>query len=164
LLLVGDGPEMGPIRRLADELGVAGRVVWTGAVPPRDVPAHVAAMDAAVVTARDAASFHYSPLKLREYMMCGKPVVVPAAGEMARALGEGRQALFYRPGNVPDLRRALLGLLDDPARAREIGAAGQRFAAAEGTWDAQLDRLLARLRELSAPPPEHRSRRYADST
>lgn len=148
LLLVGDGPEAGPIRRLAGELGVAGHVVWTGAVPPRDVPAHVAAMDAAVVTARDAASFHYSPLKLREYMMCGKPVVVPAAGEMTRTLRDGREAVFYRPGSVADLRRALLGLLDDPARAREIAAAGRRFAAAEGTWDAQLDRLLGALRAL----------------
>lgn len=150
LLLVGDGPEAAPVRRLAEELGVAEHVVWTGAVPPRDVPAHVAAMDVALVLARDAESFHYSPLKLREFMMCGKPVVVPAAGEMTRQLADGRDAVFYRPGSADDLARAMLRLRDHPERAAEIARAGHRFAAGGGTWEAQLERLLAALRALPA--------------
>ncbi len=67
LLLIGDGPERGAVEKQVAELGIADSVVFTGSVSHMAIASHVAAMDAAFVVARAAESFHYSPLKLREY-------------------------------------------------------------------------------------------------
>ena len=72
LLLVGDGPERPRIETLARAQNVT--AVFTGTVPHDELPLHLAAMDAALVVAGPDAPFHYSPLKLAEYLAAGLPV------------------------------------------------------------------------------------------
>ena len=116
LLLVGDGPERARIERLAHDLGVP--ATFTGTVPHHELPAYLAAMDAAVILAPRNEPFHYSPLKLAEYLAAGLPVVAPAAGQLARAAhrrrrrGGGAPPRCRRPG-----RRAA-------ATARRSGGTG----------------------------------------
>ena len=75
-------------------------VVMTGTVGYLEIPEHVAAMDVAVITDRGTGSFHYSPLKLREYMAAGKAVIAPRIGEMARWLADGEDAVLVESGDT----------------------------------------------------------------
>src|SRR5262249_9593928 len=75
LLLVGDGPERKPVEALAAGRGV--HVVSTGTVPQHDLHALISAMDVAVLLAGKGAEFHYSPLKLAEYLASGVAIVAP---------------------------------------------------------------------------------------
>lgn len=68
------------------------------------------------------------PVGVLEAMAFGLPVVATRVGGVAEALGPGA-GLLCEPGDVPALAQALLALLQDPARAAALGAAGRMRAA-----------------------------------
>jgi glycosyltransferase involved in cell wall biosynthesis len=141
LLLVGDGAERAHVERVVDEAGVRG-VVFAGAVGARAVPDLLGAMDVAVVSAREGEGFHYSPLKLREYLACGRAVVAPRLGEIPVFVDDGVHALLYEPGDAHDLAAKLRRLRDDPELRLRLGAAGRQLVVATATWDVRLAELL----------------------
>jgi glycosyltransferase involved in cell wall biosynthesis len=103
----------------------------------------VAAMDVAVVTALDAEAFHYSPQKMREYLACGRPVVAPRVGDIARTVTDRVDALLYDAGDTAGFTDRLVELHDDDALARDLGHAGRELMERSGTWDVRLEQLLA---------------------
>lgn len=142
LLLVGDGPERPRIEGLAAELGVQAR--FTGLVPHEELPRMLAAMDVGVVLGRPDESFHYSPLKLAEYLAAGLPVVAPRVPQLTDRLEDGHTAAFFRHGDVEALAAALRSLGGDPALRQRLAEAG-RSAATEWSWDHQVRRVRSAL-------------------
>jgi glycosyltransferase involved in cell wall biosynthesis len=100
-------------------------------------------MDVAVVSARPDAGFHYSPLKLREYMACGVPVVAPRLGEIPRTVHDGVDALLYPAGDTHVLADQVLRLHEDAALRAELATRGRELVLATATWDVRLEELLA---------------------
>jgi glycosyltransferase involved in cell wall biosynthesis len=143
LLLVGDGPERGRIERLARDLRVP--ATFTGTVPHDELPAYLAAMDVAVVLAPRGEPFHYSPLKLAEYMAAGLPVVAPASGQLAQRLTDGVDGVVVPPHDTAALGAALRRLRDDPEERVRLGKAAHAAAEAEWSWDHQVARVLDAL-------------------
>ena len=141
LLLVGDGNERPRLEGLAADLGV--RTVFTGTVPHREMPEHVAAMDIAVVSGSD--EFHYSPLKLSEYLAAGRAVVGPRVGHVERLLTDGRDGVLVPTGDGDAMADALASLLDDPAGRARMGQAGRETAVARCSWDQRVQLVLGRL-------------------
>lgn len=140
LLLVGDGPERARIEQLARELRV--RAVFTGTVPHDELPAYLAAMDVAALLAPRGEPFHYSPLKLAEYLAAGRPVVAPAIGQLAERLTHGVDALLVPPHDPGALGAALRGLRDAPEERARLGKAARATAEAEWSWDHQVRRVI----------------------
>ncbi len=103
LLLVGGGSQQASIKMLVHESGLGESVVFTGPVPASEVPAYVAAMDVPLVVARAGQGFHYSPLKLREFMSAGKATVAPRVGDVARTIADGESGVLYDPGDIDEL-------------------------------------------------------------
>jgi glycosyltransferase involved in cell wall biosynthesis len=144
LLLVGDGLERPRTERLAHELGLR-NVVFTGTVPYAEVVDHIAAMDVSLVLDRGEQGFHYSPLKLREYMACGKAVIGPRVGELPRVLGDGEEGVLIEPGDPEALAAAISILHDDPPRRQRLGSAARAKVEKEWSWDRQLERVFDAL-------------------
>ena len=119
--------------------------VFTGTVPHDELPRHLAAMDAALIVAAADAAFHYSPLKLAEYLAAGLPVVAPRLGQPAARLTDGIDAMLVDAGDVPAINAALRDLRDDPDRRAAIGRAARATAAATWSWDDQVRRVSAAL-------------------
>jgi glycosyltransferase involved in cell wall biosynthesis len=132
LTVVGDGPERGSLEALAASLGLAGRVRFTGALPPPQVAAILAKADVALFPAV-AEGFG---LAAAEALMQGVPVVACRDGGgvlgIVPEVGAGRHA---DPSDA-SIARAVAELLADGG-AREA-------ARAEGTtWRARLDPATA---------------------
>jgi glycosyltransferase involved in cell wall biosynthesis len=143
LLMVGDGPERPRIEQLARDNGV--HAVFTGTVAQVDLADHLAVMDAALVLAPVDAEFHYSPLKLAEYLAAGIPVVAPSVGQLRERLTDHLDALLVPPNDPERLVAAITELRDDPELARRIGRAGRAAAEARWSWDHQMRRVLDAL-------------------
>jgi glycosyltransferase involved in cell wall biosynthesis len=143
LLLVGDGPERRRIEELARSAGV--HVVCTGTVDHRELQGYLAAMDVALLLAVPGAAFHYSPLKLAEYLAAGIAVVAARAGELPEQLRDGTDALLVPPGDTPRLRTALLRLRDDPQERARLGEAGRTAAVERWSWDRSIRMVLDHL-------------------
>jgi glycosyltransferase involved in cell wall biosynthesis len=144
LLLVGDGPERAGIEARALDRGVT--LVCTGTVAHDDIPAHLAAMDVALVLAAADVPFHYSPLKLAEYLAAGLAVIAPRAGDLPKQLHDGVDAVLVRPGDPDELASALLRLQRDPGERIRLGNAARSAAAEHWSWDRSVEQVLAAAR------------------
>lgn len=142
LLLLGDGPERDAVEALAADRGVP--AVFTGTVDHRDLPAYLAAMDAGLVLASDG-GFHYSPLKLAEYLAAGLAVVAPDVEPVATRLTHDEEVLLVEPGDASSLRAALDSLRTDEDRRRRLGRAGCAAARDRLSWDHQVRRVVDAL-------------------
>lgn len=107
LLLVGDGPERPRVQERARELGARGLHRPGGHA---DLPRYLAAMDAAAV-APEHGAFHYSPLKLAEYLVAALPVVAPDVDTVASRLIHDHTLLV-----APDDDTTLRGRCPPPPR------------------------------------------------
>jgi phosphatidylinositol alpha-1,6-mannosyltransferase len=69
-----------------------------------------------------------------EAAACGKPVVAGTSGGAPETVQEGVTGHVVDPRSPADVARVLTGLLDDPARAAAMGAAGRRWVEQRWSW------------------------------
>jgi glycosyltransferase involved in cell wall biosynthesis len=120
VLVVGDGTRRAEAEALADALGVADRVHFTGW---RHDLAHVLrAVDVLALPSRWEA---FGIVNL-EAMAAAKPVVGFAVEGIPEVVVHGETGLLSPPGAVEDLARDLVRVLSDPDLAARLGAAGRR--------------------------------------
>jgi len=127
LILVGDGPLAGELRDLAASLGVDESVHFAG-YQPNSAP-YLQAFDVFALTSRSEGM----PQSVLEASACGIPVVASRVGGLPELIEHGRTGVLFDPGDQPGLESALMALLADPPRARELGAAGR--AKVESLYD-----------------------------
>ena len=149
LLLVGGGPDLPRLRRLAAEHGVADDVVLTGSVPWPELPAHYDAGDVFAMpcrTRRAGLEVEGLGIVFLEASATGLPVVAGRSGGSPDAVLDGRTGSVVDGRSVVEVTDAVAGLLADPDRARAMGRAGRDWVEREWRWDV----LAGRLRELLA--------------
>ncbi len=119
LLFVGGGALDTGIRQAVVAAGLSRHVTVMGFVP--DLPAAMAALDLALYAAIESDGMSRV---LFEYLATGKPVVASRVGVVPEVLEDGKTALLVPAGEAAALAEAIARLLDDPALARKLGAAG----------------------------------------
>jgi glycosyltransferase involved in cell wall biosynthesis len=123
-------PEVRRLRAIAEEVGVAERLVFAGSVPRADVPAWVRSADV-VLAVPWYEPFGITPL---EAMACGRPVVATAVGGLVDTVVDGITGDLVPPRDPGRLGAVLAALLADDDRRAAYGAAGVRRARARYRW------------------------------
>lgn len=144
LMMIGDGPTRLRTERLAADLGVQ-RAVFPGAVPHQVIADYLAALDIAVIPSHGPVAFHYSPLKLKEYLAAAKAVVAPAVGEIGRVLRHREDALLYSAGDEEEMSALIRSLVGDPHMRDSLGTRGRQTYDRMFTMAQQLDAVAERL-------------------
>jgi glycosyltransferase involved in cell wall biosynthesis len=146
-LVVGGGPERENLETLAAELGMqSGRdVIFTGAVPEEELPAHYALGDVYLHTGREE-SFGLSVI---EALSLGLPVVAVAEGGPCDTVQDGISG-YLVPPDTEALGNATATLLENPTRARQMGRAGASFVASHYSWTRGADTLLRVFEKIEA--------------
>lgn len=140
-LVVGDGPDRARLERLAGDLGVASSTRFVGEVEDDALAAWFRTCDVFVLPSREIRrSGHVEGFGIvfLEAGACGRAVVGGRSGGVVEAVDDGRTGLLVDPEDPDDLARALLVLLEDPAAARAMGAAGRRRVERSFTWERAL--------------------------
>jgi glycosyltransferase involved in cell wall biosynthesis len=119
--LVGAGAGEPQARRLAEELGLAARTRFLGALEPDQVWAAANRFAVAVLSSRSEAL----PNTVLEAMAAARPVVATAVGDVPALVRNGVTGFVVPPGDAVALAAAIAALLKDPARAAALGAAGR---------------------------------------
>jgi len=123
LLLVGDGVLRGEIENQIRILGLTGKVILTGLVPPDEVARYVGVMDClAHLSYREALS-----RALPQALAAGKPVVAYDFDGAEEVCLENVTGFVVRTGDTDAAARRLLQLAGDPALRRRLGQAGAAF-------------------------------------
>lgn len=109
------------LRRLIDDLGLKDSVVFCGF--REDMPAIFSALDIFVLTSRAEACGRV----LLEAMASGKPVVGTDAGGTPELVPDGAAGILIPPFKPEALSGALIQLLTDEKKSREMGLAARKW-------------------------------------
>lgn len=145
-LFVGDGPLRARLQARVAAEGLADRVVLHPQVPLEAVTPVLNASDLLLVPLKaDPVFATFIPSKLFDFLACRPPVLLGVAGEAAALLAESGGGLAAAPEDLASYRDAIARLRDDPAAARAMGEAGQRFVLPRFDRAAVMDGLVAAI-------------------
>ena len=120
LTVVGAGPDRGKLEQLASDLGIATRVEFTGSLENSRLPALYRTASVAVNTSL----VDNFPISLLEAMASGVPIVSTNVGGIPHLVQHELTALLVPPSQPVALANAVLRLLEEPALASRLRAAG----------------------------------------
>lgn len=129
VVLVGNGTRFEPIKQMVDEKALGGNFTFAGRVPLREVPRFINSSAICVAPFNTARckkggfgryGYYFAPLKMVEYMACGKPVVAADYPTIAGVLKKEEQ--LFAPGNAEALAERLECLLAGKTMQRQLGA------------------------------------------
>jgi len=119
LILFGDGAERSSIEHYVQEHGLESNVVLAGA--RLDAANLLSAFDFTVL----ASSQESFPNALMESMARGVPVIATRVGGVPELVRDGVDGILVEPGRPDQLAAAMLDLLGNADRRREMGAMGR---------------------------------------
>lgn len=143
LLIVGDGPQREQLETLARDEGISDITIFTGMVPHGEMPDYLAAIDIAVAPYAEAGDVYFSPLKLFEYMAMGCTVIAAGTGQIREYIRHMDNGLLYAPGDIDALAGQVAAMLDDPARARNLGETARHEARSTMSWSRIADAVTS---------------------
>jgi glycosyltransferase involved in cell wall biosynthesis len=143
LQLVGDGPLREMLSARAAELGLGDRVMFSGNVPHRDIPAVILASALVVLPSVQDWKGEVEGLGmvLAEASACARPVIGTRLGGPIDAVDDDRTGLLVPPADPAALADAMAKILTEPARARRYGEAGVAFASEHFSPASQAQKL-----------------------
>lgn len=161
LRVIGEGPALESVVRLAEDLGATDRVEFRGFVPHGQVPALLSDAVAGISPQRGGVfgSLVFS-MKVAEYVALGLPVICSDIATMRHYFSDD-ELLFFESDSAADLARAIRALLTDPAAAEER-AVRSRKKLDELDWPAQKQTLVETVEALAirkSPGGRYTSRR-----
>jgi glycosyltransferase involved in cell wall biosynthesis len=151
-LLVGSGSLQVEVQKRLEAEVANGRVIFTGAVGHERVPSLLDACDILVaphVPLADGSEFFGSPTKIFEYMAMGKGIVASRLGQIGEVLVDGETALLVEPGDVGELREAIVRLIEDKGLREGLGVKAREIAEKEHTWTHNAQRVLQAYQSLT---------------
>jgi glycosyltransferase involved in cell wall biosynthesis len=83
------------------------------------------------------------PIKVLEYLACGKPLVAANLPVVRELVCDGEEALLFTPDDPADLARCIVTLLKDPPLAQRLAEAGCQRVRREFTWEIAQKKLLS---------------------
>ncbi len=143
-------PEIGRLRTIAAECGLAAAVTFTGQRPRSALRTCYHAADVFVSTPWYE-PFGITPL---EAMACGLPVIGSAVGGIRYSVVDGITGFLVPPRAPHVLAQRLEQLRADPSLAAALGRAGARRVRSRFTWDRVTEELVDVYR-AAAVPVEH---------
>jgi glycosyltransferase involved in cell wall biosynthesis len=119
-VLAGDGPDLPALRSLAAQLGIGRQVMFLGDV--KDVPSLLRSCQVGALLPKANEGLSNSIL---EYMAARLPVVASDCGGNRELVSDGDTGFIVPVGNADAAAKALMQILEDPARAQSMGCAGR---------------------------------------
>jgi mannosylfructose-phosphate synthase len=127
------------LKTVAEQAGVADKVVWVQYIPDEDLANYYRASSVFALSSR------YEPFGMAavEAMACGTPTVVTVHGGLFELIDFGNQALFADPNRPVEYGTMLAIPMLYPALANELSIEGARFARRNFGWTGIAKRILS---------------------
>jgi len=140
LVVVGKAREGGTTAATIERLGLAGHVRFVTGVSEAELVALFGSAEVGVVPSL----YEGFSLPAIELMSCATPLVATTAGALPEVVGpDGVAALHVLPGDPEAIAAAVARLMDDPALAAAVGAAGRARVVDLFTWRAVAQQTVA---------------------
>lgn len=141
-MIVGDGYRALELKELAKKEGLDSHIIFTGSVAHDSIPAYLNSADICVACFEDNDITRCkSPLKVVEYLACGKAIVASNIAEVGRMLdGAGE---LVKPGDYLSLANGILKLLSDKVLRERLSKLARERAEKKYGWENTAASLLS---------------------
>ena len=132
-LLIGNGPEMENLKKLANELGLADRVVFAGWLPSEeDLNNTLASADIGLVMriGQETDHFHMTDTLAHE-MACAKPILAVNLKGVAEVIEDGKNGFLFSPDSPDEFTGKLQCLARDSNLWKKLGEQALGFSQKE---------------------------------
>lgn len=146
-LLVGDGVMREVWAERVSARGLSASFLFTGQVPYPEVPLYIGTTDLCVAPFL-ADRGDASPLKLFDYLACGRPVVASAIPPLHDLLSRAQGIAPVPPEEPGALGKEVVRLLEDKEAARRLGEDGRHWVLEAHSWRAAAQRMLQVCEEV----------------
>ena len=123
LVITGNGPLRNELETLSKRLGIKDKVLFTGEIEYRSL--YQLLRRVAIFAFPSLAELF--PFAILEAMAAGKPIVATDVGGVSEAVMDGVNGYLVPPRDPTSLTKAILRLMNDPEKAREMGLKGRRL-------------------------------------
>jgi glycosyltransferase involved in cell wall biosynthesis len=145
-LLVGDGEWRGRSEQLAKSFGLEKHFIFTGLVPPNEVPKYVGIMDALVhLSLREGL-----PRALPQALAAGKPVVAYDCDGAREVCLDGQTGFLVQPGDLKSLTAKIIQLANDSVLREKLGKSGSDFVRKNFSVEQMVDSIYNLYLKLGA--------------
>ena len=145
-LIIGDGEWRGRFENLAKSLDLERHFIFTGLIPPTQIPSLAGIMDALVhLSLREGL-----PRALPQALAAAKPVVAfdcDGAGEVCL---DGQTGFLVQPGDLTGLKNRMLQLAGDAGLREKLGRCGQQFVRENFAVEKMVDAIYNLYLKLAA--------------
>ncbi len=157
LRIVGNGPLMDDLKKLAEELGID--VTFTGYKTGKDLEDEYLNASCFVLPSKPDKIGQVETLGVVaiEALSYGLPVVASNLGGIPDIVKDGKTGLLFKPGDHEELAEKIIQVLENRDLARELVLNGQRHIKENFSWDAivsKLEKLYLRLASVRNRPSD----------
>ena len=144
LIIVGAGPEKERLESVVKMKKLYDHTIFAGKVKHDMVPFYVGASYLCLAPfdrSRNEVT-GLAPLKIFEYMACGKPIVATRVGGLERMIARHNCGVAIEPEKIDCFVEAITGLISQPGLAEHMGRNGREAAEKYYAWPAISQKLL----------------------
>ena len=150
-LLMGNGLLQKTVKEKLMDIPGKERVIFTGNIEFRLMPAYLDACNILMYNGgRGRKGFHFSPIKLFEYMAMEKPVISYNLGQMSRVVENGVDGVLVDPSSIENYIKGMEYLVENPHLWNKMGKIARRKVAKSFTWDRNAKRTLEEFGDMKA--------------
>jgi glycosyltransferase involved in cell wall biosynthesis len=145
-LLIGDGAWRQRLQSRAESLGLQKHFIFTGLVPPEEIPRHLGIMDMLVHLSRREGL----PRALPQALAAGRPVVAYDCDGANEVCLPDETGFLVRPGDLDTLAERLIQLGRDPALRERLGRRGRELVRQSFSVETMVEKLYTLYLQLAA--------------
>lgn len=152
-VVAGRGDHLAALQRLAQDLGIAAIITWSGFVRDEDLPALYRAADLFVLCTREdplARGVEGFGMVFLEAQAAGVPVLGTRSGGIPDAIAEGEGGWLVPQDSSEAVAAHLVRLAEAPEAFAREGAVGRARALRDASWSVYVDKLL-RSMDIETP-------------
>ena len=136
VIMGGDGPERENLEKLAKDMGIKDKVIFSDFIPDEDFPKYMKASDVFVLPSivDRMGDTEGSATILLEAMACGTPVVGTNVGGIPYAIKDGMGGFLVEQKNAKQLANKIIMLIKDEELRKEMSKVGRKYVEEEFSW------------------------------
>ncbi len=136
-LILGRGPKEKELRELVWVLGLENNIEFAGFRPKKEMIQYFYALDAWVFPS----VFEPFGMVALEAMLAQKPVVITQISGIAQVVNNEEHAKVVKDRSVGEIANAIIELLDNPQKAKQMGENSRLHAQAAFSWQKLTDQI-----------------------
>lgn len=124
LTIIGDGPAIPSLKKQAENLGIAEKVIFTGFLPNTELHNHYPLYDAFMT----ASTMETQGLVILESIACGLPAVGVDSYAIPELIHDNKNGYIAEPFAADEIAEKTIQLLSDPVKYKEFSKASIEIA------------------------------------